>query len=120
MFINVQNKLRRALCDGALMFAMAGGTGCLMEAEAPEDDEDEGEGDLDAADELVEAPPKPADIVIGEPGSSEFGCCSQHPGSGCNDAIIESCVCGLDSACCTGAWDETCVMEARSLCNSCQ
>ena len=118
MFINVQNKLRRALCDGALMFAMAGGSGCLMEAEAPEEDDDE--EDPDAPDELVEAPPGPADIVIGEPGSSDFGCCSEHLGVGCNNAIIESCVCGLDSECCTDGWDTTCVMEAKALCNSCQ
>ena len=39
-----------------------------------------------------------------EGGSSDHGPC-ETGGPGCNDPVIEACVCALDPYCCTTAWD---------------
>jgi hypothetical protein len=36
-------------------------------------------------------------------------CCTAHETPGCSDKEIEACVCGIDSACCSGKWDIVCV-----------
>ncbi len=45
-------------------------------------------------------------------------CCTAHGGLGCNDAAIETCVCGLDDICCSSGWDSICVDEAAQLCGA--
>ncbi len=48
-------------------------------------------------------------------------CCSVPPHHvGCDDSSIESCVCAVDSFCCTDEWDAQCVDEVESLgCGTC-
>ena len=43
-------------------------------------------------------------------------CCEAHDGTGCDTPACESCVCGIDSACCSILWDATCVLEASDEC----
>ncbi len=43
-------------------------------------------------------------------------CCSPHPGTGCDIAGCQACVCGGDGTCCNMIWDATCVAEASSNC----
>eukprot|EP00940_MAST-03C_sp_MAST-3C-sp2_P002031 g2031.t1 len=35
-------------------------------------------------------------------------CCDAHGEKGCHDSVIEECVCGVDSKCCTEGWDLRC------------
>ncbi|NOT02096.1 MAG: hypothetical protein HOP29_15900 [Phycisphaerales bacterium] len=42
-------------------------------------------------------------------------CASPHPFPGCNDPAIESCVCAVDAGCCSGNWDQFCVLIAGVL-----
>jgi len=39
-------------------------------------------------------------------------CCVAHVGLGCDDAVVEMCVCGLDPVCCSTGWDDICVSQA--------
>ena len=43
-------------------------------------------------------------------------CCEASEGPGCNDVEVQSCICQLDYACCTEAYDEFCVEEAMAEC----
>jgi len=36
-------------------------------------------------------------------------CCSAHASVGCDDAVIQECVCKGDPRCCTEKWDDVCV-----------
>ena len=49
-------------------------------------------------------------------GSGGTGCCTPHASTGCDDMMVESCVCELDPFCCNQAWDEQCVGEAAMQC----
>ena len=42
-------------------------------------------------------------------GAADDACCAAHPGVGCADAVVVSCVCAKDPFCCAGEWDEACV-----------
>lgn len=61
------------------------------------------------------------EIAIGEcsaecaPGEGD--CCAASTEPGCNDAAIQNCVCGIDSYCCLGEYDEFCVAAAVAECD---
>jgi hypothetical protein len=46
-------------------------------------------------------------------------CCAAHDNPGCDDDMIEACVCEQDFVCCTEAWDDVCVGEVANGCGSC-
>jgi hypothetical protein len=46
-------------------------------------------------------------------------CCSDKPGTGCDDTTCETAVCAEDSFCCDSQWDETCAEIAGSVCSVC-
>jgi hypothetical protein len=50
----------------------------------------------------------------GTAGDSTASCCSASTVPGCGDAIVEACVCALDSYCCESGWDDACVATASS------
>lgn len=54
------------------------------------------------------SPPTPTPTPGGD-------CCTPHAGSQCDDTVCVACVCEIDSACCTGPWDATCVSIARTV-----
>jgi hypothetical protein len=119
-------RVRHAVTDAALVLSILSG-GCMMERPQPDDDDDD-DCDKDEAcpDEVGSEPdaeddeptPYASTPPEGIPGSSEASCCSPHYGVGCQDHTVESCVCGLDPACCTEGWDATCVMTAEQLCQT--
>jgi hypothetical protein len=39
-------------------------------------------------------------------------CCTADVGVGCDDPVVENCVCSFDDYCCTSLWDDICVSEA--------
>jgi hypothetical protein len=41
-------------------------------------------------------------------------CCTPHGGLGCDNEVCEGLVCGIDSFCCSVAWDSICAGEAQS------
>lgn len=45
-------------------------------------------------------------------GGGASSCCVAQLSVGCDDAVIEACVCSLDDYCCTFEWDDVCVSEA--------
>lgn len=45
-------------------------------------------------------------------------CCTQAPGSGCGDAVLEDCVCNQLAVCCEGSWTIDCVLVAEQFCNA--
>jgi hypothetical protein len=45
-------------------------------------------------------------------GGGGADCCTAQLGTGCSDATIEACVCGLDDYCCSTEWDDLCASEA--------
>jgi hypothetical protein len=48
-------------------------------------------------------------------------CCTPASTAGCNDPVIEQCVCQKDGACCLSAWDAICVNEVNKYgCGFCQ
>jgi len=54
-----------------------------------------------------------------EGSGSDHGPC-ETGGPGCDDPVIEACVCAVDPYCCDTAWDEQCVAEVESLlCGDC-
>lgn len=64
-----------------------------------------------------------ADAVIGDGcgvcpesiGPTSLGsCCEAATTPGCDDPIVEACVCGQDGYCCANAWDDICVGEVAS------
>ena len=46
-------------------------------------------------------------------GACEGSCCYANDSSGCEDTELTTCVCGIDTACCEVAWDDTCVVHAH-------
>lgn len=52
------------------------------------------------------------------PGGGSTACCDLHMMPGCDDMMVENCVCDLDPFCCNQAWDEQCVDEADQQCNA--
>ena len=56
-------------------------------------------------------------VECGLPGQGP--CIIEHSTPGCNDATCCNTVCGLDPTCCTGAWDQFCVVLAQSYCGGC-
>jgi hypothetical protein len=44
-------------------------------------------------------------------------CCSTHEAAGCNDNQCVDCICTIDPQCCTLAWDDFCVEQARVECS---
>jgi len=52
-------------------------------------------------------------------GGASHDCC-EAGGPGCDDPVVESCVCAQDPYCCDTAWDEQCVSEVDSFgCGNC-
>ncbi len=52
-------------------------------------------------------------------GGGDHDCC-EAGGPGCNDPVIEACVCAQDSFCCDTEWDAQCVDEVESFgCGTC-
>ena len=47
-------------------------------------------------------------------------CCAEHDSSGCDDADVTACVCGLDGTCCAGgsSWDALCAVLAAEDCGA--
>jgi hypothetical protein len=45
-------------------------------------------------------------------GGGGSDCCMAQAGTGCSDATIEACVCGVDDYCCSTQWDDICASEA--------
>lgn len=41
-------------------------------------------------------------------------CLTAHPSPGCDNFLIESCVCGIDAGCCAGNYDSFCVILANT------
>lgn len=53
-------------------------------------------------------------------GAGAGDCCTPNGGTGCGDAMIESCVCESDAYCCDTEWDDICVGEVDSFgCGDC-
>lgn len=73
------------------------------------------------------------DVCVGEVGSFGCGdcgvmppppdtstCCSAQMSGGCDDALVELCVCLIDDYCCTTEWDATCAIFVELFfCGSC-
>ena len=133
---------RAALCDCAFVCLL---NGCVVET-VPEDDDDWDDDDDTVEIETIGPPGHGEDgdgeegDALGDAGEPEPGgasgsggsndpavphsgstgsCCSAHPGIGCADPYIESCVCGIDPSCCTESWDVTCAQRAAGLCAAC-
>jgi hypothetical protein len=45
-------------------------------------------------------------------------CCLAQGEPGCNDPVVEACVCEISSFCCEFFWDESCVALGRDFCES--
>lgn len=45
-------------------------------------------------------------------------CCSPHDTLGCDELSCQTCVCSIDSTCCTEVWDEQCSLEAAEECGT--
>ena len=52
----------------------------------------------------------------GQPSTSTNDCCADNPTPGCQDPMVESCVCAIDNYCCSSAWDSVCVGIAENDC----
>ncbi len=46
-------------------------------------------------------------------------CFSIHEEPGCDDPIVEDCVCGFQPDCCTNFWSSVCVTVTQSTCSNC-
>lgn len=46
-------------------------------------------------------------------------CCAEHGSGGCDNQIVEQCVCGIDEYCCLEAWDDVCAEMAAGECAAC-
>mmetsp|Transcript_13169 Transcript_13169/g.25544 ORF Transcript_13169/g.25544 Transcript_13169/m.25544 type:complete len:3141 (-) Transcript_13169:26-9448(-) len=44
-------------------------------------------------------------------------CCQVSGSSGCSDEGVQACVCKIDSYCCSGMWDQSCVNIGAQACN---
>ena len=49
-------------------------------------------------------------------GGGTGDCCEARETPGCEDADVQTCVCGMDDFCCTNRWDNICVTMAESDC----
>ena len=119
-------EVRHAVADATLVLSLLTG-GCMAERPPPDDDDDDDGCGLDVGceEEVGPDPDPPEQPTASSPGggssippSSPVSCCTSHFGVGCNDHPTESCVCGLDPACCTDGWDATCVMTAETFCSA--
>lgn len=50
--------------------------------------------------------------------TSDNSCCEASDSPGCNEPSVLSCLCAIDSVCCTGSFDEVCVQEAIAECGA--
>jgi outer membrane protein assembly factor BamB len=76
-------------------------------------------GFVSGLDAVAEAPEQPCGPTVQTPTPTPIptdDCCVPHPTGGCEIALCEACVCGIDDFCCDGEWDEVCVDEASSSC----
>jgi hypothetical protein len=55
----------------------------------------------------------------GTGGVDPLACCLPAESPGCGDPTVQACVCGLDTYCCSTAWDAQCVETAMLFCYSC-
>jgi len=56
----------------------------------------------------------------GGAGGATSSCCEVGSSPGCDDPVVEQCVCDLDPFCCNHLWDGFCVQEVESRgCGSC-
>ncbi len=46
-------------------------------------------------------------------------CCAAHQTPGCEDSGVQSCVCAVESDCCTQTWSESCAQIASEQCDGC-
>jgi len=69
--------------------------------------------DVDVADALK------MQNAFDKPVPSPTECCTVHPAPGCDNALVESCVCGFAPDCCDVGWDSGCVALADAFCTSC-
>ncbi len=69
--------------------------------------------DVDVADALK------MQNAFDKPVPSATECCTAHPSPGCDNALVESCVCAMAPGCCAQAWDVGCVGLADAFCTSC-
>jgi hypothetical protein len=46
------------------------------------------------------------------------GCCEVHEGPGCDEALVQACVCDMDASCCGFDWTESCVDLAQARCEA--
>jgi hypothetical protein len=55
----------------------------------------------------------------GDGGSGEQSCCLTSDEPGCNDGMVQMCVCafGEFASCCTSSWDGSCVDQAVAACD---
>jgi hypothetical protein len=53
-----------------------------------------------------------------EEATDSGNCCFAHATTGCDDPIVEGCVCGIDSFCCSVSWDSLCQDEAINICGA--
>lgn len=80
-------------------------------------------GDVDGEEESGSSPTTSggSESESGHP-SCVASCCSPHQGGGCDDAVVEQCVCAYDdgvtngSACCSLVWGVFCVEVATTVC----
>ena len=57
--------------------------------------------------------------IIG--GGDPDSCCVAHGTPGCDDPVVESCVCALDTFCCNVQWDSQCVDQVETFgCGVCE
>ena len=67
--------------------------------------------DLDET-ETPPAPPTTGDLPT--------PCCAPHDGGGCDEPLVETCVCDADAYCCDSRWDQACVNLAIETCEACE
>ena len=48
----------------------------------------------------------------------DMSCCETHGVPGCDDPVVEACVCALDSYCCNNWWDGDCTLQAINDCGA--
>jgi hypothetical protein len=60
------------------------------------------------------------DLQLADCGGGGGGdCCVDNDGLGCNDPVVQACVCALDDYCCATEWDNVCAGLASSDCEAC-
>eukprot|EP01095_Lingulamoeba_sp_RSL-Kostka_P011073 TRINITY_DN4131_c0_g1_i1.p1 TRINITY_DN4131_c0_g1~~TRINITY_DN4131_c0_g1_i1.p1 ORF type:complete len:592 (-),score=218.82 TRINITY_DN4131_c0_g1_i1:66-1841(-) len=52
--------------------------------------------------------------------ATDLSCCKAHFSGGCDDPVIEQCVCSKNSTCCYNSWDSQCVQHVANYgCGDC-